>query len=145
MLTDLLLLICYVTVIICSKKDRRVTPAIIALWSALSFSIAEMGLYAIPSFPIYWGMAGITLIVLVSRGAVIVSWGMGAMFMLQAIMTFDALVNSASTTLHTNYSILSLLVNIVILFLTFLHGRGLESAINSISINRVSSHDSKGD
>jgi hypothetical protein len=143
MTTDLILLLCYTVVLFLSKPERAIPCLLLVVWSMLYIGIASLKMTAIPTFPIYWGMAGICLIILASRGAIIVAWGMGAMFILQALLTADALISNQVTALYANYSFLALLINIVIIFLTFLHGRGLESAVNDISINRASSHDRK--
>lgn len=132
MATDLMLLTLYLIVVLLSKPERRFTAFVVTGWFFLSVVVFKLGLVASITFPIWWAMAGITCIILALRGSAIVLVGMSAMFLLQMSLTIDAWLTNQSTPLYLNYGTLALMLNLVIMFLTFLHGRGLESVDNTI-------------
>lgn len=140
MMLDLIILAVYLVIALVSKSERRITCFVIVGWFALSFIVASLHLKASITFPIYWGLAGISLIILTARGSALVAVGMAAMFLLQMLMTADALITKELTSLYLNYGLLALTLNVVIMFLTFLHGRGLESVSDDISANSADSH-----
>lgn len=140
MMLDLIILAIYLVIALVSKPERRVTCLVIVGWFTLSFIVASLHLKAIPTFPIYWGLAGITCIILTIRGSALVAVGMAAMFLLQTLVTGDALLTKQSTPLYLNYGLLALALNVVIMFLTFLHGRGLESVSDDISADSADRH-----
>lgn len=141
MSTDLVILALYIVVAICSKAERRVTSYLVVSWFVLSVFVASLELHAVPTFPIYWGMAAIMCILLSIRGSAMVVWGMASMFLLQLAMTADALITNEPTALYLNYYKLSLLINVVIIFLTFLHGRGAESDYRDFSLDPLGHSD----
>lgn len=140
MILDLMILAIYLVIALVSKAERRVTCFVIVGWFALSFVVASLHLKASITFPVYWGLAGIACIALTTRGSALVAIGMAAMFLLQMLMTADALITKELTPLYLNYGLLALALNVVIMFLTFLHGRGLESVSDDISADSADSH-----
>jgi hypothetical protein len=127
MILDLILLSAYFMVLMFSKPEHRTTSGIVFCWFGVSMFVAYFSLPAVFTFPIYWCMAGIMCVVLTMRGVGLILIGMTGMFLLQMSLTVDAFITSEITDLYSNYSLLAFLLNIVLILLTFIHGRGLDS------------------
>lgn len=127
MKTDILLLVLYALSIVIAKPSRRISVIAVFVWFLLSFTVAEMDLFATTTFLTYWVFAGALTAFLACRGSAIVVYSTGAMFLLQFAMVVDSLVTNQETPLYNSYGTISLILNLVILLATYIHGKGLES------------------
>lgn len=89
--------------------------------------IAAFTLPAVITFPLYWLLTGVTCIALSYRMAWLPMLGMSAMFVFQFMMSIDAIITDAITPLYANHTYLSLVMNLFIIALTYIHGKGLEN------------------
>lgn len=127
MKTDILLLVLYALSIVIAKPSRRISLIAVFMWFLASFLVACIGLYATATFTIYWVFAGVLTAFLACRGSAVIMYATGAMFILQLAMIVDSIVTNQTTPLYESYSTLSLMLNLVILLTTYIHGKGLTS------------------
>lgn len=143
MILDLLILTAYCVVFGVSKPERRTTSLIVCIWFLASFIVACFQFDAIITFPIYWCLAGTACILITLRGSGLVLVGMGSMFILQLLLCLDTLFVKGYSDLYLSYGLLSLILNIILILLTFLHGRGLDSVgIGNRFDNNYNNHNS---
>lgn len=127
MKTDILLLVLYGLSVIVAKPSRRISLIAVFMWFLASFVVAAQGWLALITFSIYWVFAGSLTAFLACRGSAIVVYSTGAMFLLQFAMVVDSLVTNQETPLYNSYGTISLILNLVIILATYIHGKGLES------------------
>lgn len=143
MILDLLILTAYCVVFGVSKPERRTTSLIVCIWFLASFIVACFQFDALVTFPVYWAFAGTACILIALRGSALVLIGMGSMFFLQFLLTLDALFVKGNSDLYLSYGLLSLILNIILILLAFLHGRGLDSVgVDNRFDNNYNNHSS---
>lgn len=133
MTTDLMILAMYFLILAISDKPRRLTCSIVLIWFIACVVISSFGLNAKIVFTSQWLFTGVTCVLLAVRCAPMLLIGMVAMFLFTLAMSVDAWLISEPTPLYIHHSTLALIMNIVIMLLMLMHGKGLESVPDSNS------------
>lgn len=126
MILDLTIMFAYFIVYVFSKRNCKPTSLILLTWFTISFIVACFQMVATITFSIYWSLAIIACILIAIRGSAIVLVGMIAMVLLQLGLVVDAFMTDEPTDFYLNYGTLATLLNIILIILTFIHGRGLD-------------------